>query len=197
MNRTLRILTMAAWAILVLTRGLFFVASTLPDWAQLLTWVLSLVALFWLLGVYNLRVAQWRFVIPVWLAYSGLRWLVTRLPMTSDPILSRNLANLVLVLIMDLLISGFAGLVILAVRRDVSVAYIALATLAGGVALRGQVQVSGGVLNWLLGTAATTMQEGFSAVEPLMMIGSCMITIGIITFLPHLLWLVVRELRGH
>ena len=197
MNRTLRILTMAAWAILVLTRGLFFVASTLPDWAQLLPWVLSLVALFWLLGVYNLRLAQWRFVIPVWLAYSGLRWLVTRLPMTSDPILSRNLANLVLVLIMDLLISGFAGLVILAVRRDVSVAYIALATLAGGVALRGQVQDSGGVLNWLLGTAATTVQEGFSAVEPLMMIGSCMITLGIITFLPHLLWLVVRELRGH
>lgn len=197
MNRTLRILTMAAWTIIVLTRGLFFVASTLPDWAQLLPWVLSLVALFWLLGVYNLRVAQWRFVIPVWLAYSGLRWLVTRLPMTSDPILSRNLANLVLVLIMDLLISGFAGLVILAVRRDVSVAYIALATVAGGVALRGQVQDSGGVLNWLLGTAATTMQEGFSAVEPLMMIGSCMITLGIITFLPHLLWLVVRELRGH
>ena len=196
MNRTLRTLTLTAWGILVVTRLWLFIAAALPVWVQLLPWLISLGALFWLLVIYNRQVAQWRVVIAIWLAYSSLRWLVTRLPADSDLILSRNLENLVTVLILDTLISGFVGLVLLAIRRDVSVAYIVLATFAGGVALRGQVQASGGVLNWLLGTAATSMQEGFSVIEPLMMMGSCMITLGIITFLPHLFWLIAREVRG-
>jgi hypothetical protein len=195
MNRTRRTLTVAAWGALIVTRGLLFVAPALLGWVQLLSWALSLAALFWLLGVHNRCVAQWRVVIPSWLVYCGLRWLATRLPLASNPILSRNLANLVTVLVMDALISGYAGLVILAIRRDVSVAYVVLATLVGGVALRGQVQASGGVLNWLLGTAATSMQQGFSVIEPLIMVSSCMISLGILTLLPHLLWLIAHELR--
>jgi len=76
------------------------------------------------------------------------------------------------------------------------VGYIVLATFISGLALRGQVQVAGGVLNWLLGMAQVEMQEGFNLIEPLTMAGSCMITLGLLTFLPHLVWLTIREARG-
>lgn len=195
MNKTVRKLTWAAWSILAAVRGLLLVAPMLSGWVQVVLWGISLVALFWLLGVYNRRMARWRFVISVWVGYTGLRWLVTQLPSASSPILAHNLMNLVAVLIMDTLIAGYASLVILAVRRDVSLVYIVVATFVSGVALRGQVQASGGVLNWLLGMAATSMQEEFSVIEPLMMMGSCMITLGIMAFLPHLFLLVLREVR--
>ena len=93
MNRTVRTLTLTAWGILVVTRLWLFIAAALPVWVQLLPWLISLGALFWLLVIYNRQVAQWRVVIAIWLAYSSLRWLVTRLPADSDLILSRNLAE--------------------------------------------------------------------------------------------------------
>lgn len=181
---------------LALVRGLFLAAPTLPGLIQLLLWAVTLVALFWLLGVYNRRIAQWRVVLLIWIVYTGLRWLVTQLPLASAPILTHNLAYLVTVLIMDALIAGFASLVILAIRRDVSLIYVVLATFVSGMALRSQVQAAGGLLNWLAGIAATSVQDGFTVIEPLIMMSSCMITLGIMAFLPHLLWLVLREVRG-
>jgi hypothetical protein len=187
-------LAIVAWGLLAVVRGALFVAPAAPAWAQLLLWLFSLPALLFLLGLYNRRLAQWRSVVAIWLAYCGLRWLITWLP--ASPLLRDNLVNLVGVLVVDALIAGFVGLTALAIRRDVSVLYIALALIFGGLALRGQVHMAGGVLNWLLGTANTQMQEGFSLVEPLTMAGSCMITLGLVTFLPHLIWSGIRELRG-
>jgi len=188
-NKTVQKLTWVAWGTFVAIRGLLLVASRLPGWTEIMLWGISLAALFWLLGVYNRWVARWRVVVSFWAAYAGLHWLITQLALASAPILAHNLTNLVAVLIMDTMIAGYAGLVILAIRRDVSVMYVVLATFMGGIALRSQVQAAGGVLNWLLAAATTSMQEEFRAIEPLMMMGSCMITLGIITFLPHLFWL--------
>lgn len=196
-NKTIHKLTLIAWGIFAIVRGLLAIAPMLLGWLQVVLWGVSLIALFWLLGAYNRQIAQWRVVIPFWFAYTGLRWLVTQLPLAPAPIVSHNLTYLVTILILDTLIAGYASLVILAIRRDVSLIYIVSATFVSGVALRSQVQAAGGVLNWLLGVAASSMQEGFSVVEPLMMMGSCMITLGIMAFLPHLLWLVLREVRGH
>ncbi len=197
MNQTVQKLTWGAWGVFAVVRGLLLIAPGLPGWSQIGLWGISLVALFWLLGVYNRRMARWRAVIPIWGVYTGLRWLIAQLPLAGSPVLAHNLANLVTVLVMDALIAGYVGLIILAIRRDVSVVYIVLAALVGGIALRGQVQASGGVLSWLLGMAATSMQEGFSLMEPLMMMGACMITLGIVTFLPHLFCLMLREMRAH
>jgi hypothetical protein len=195
-NKAIRVVTITAWGFLGITRGILFVAPAAPGWLQILLWIASLGAIAWLLGVYNRRLAQWRAVLGFWAAYSCLRWLATRLPLANGPLLHDHLANLAVILVMDTLIAGYAALCLLAVRRDVSVGYIALATFLGGLALRGQVQVAGGVLNWLLGMAHVEMQEGFNLVEPLTMAGSCMITLGLLTFLPHLVWLTIREARG-
>lgn len=196
MSKAIRVITITAWGFLGFTRGMLFVAPAAPGWLQILLWVASLGALAWLFGVYNRRLAQWRAVLGFWAAYSCLRWLVTRLPLAVEPILHDHLANLVVILVMDTLIAGYAAPCLLAVRRDVSVGYIVLATFVSGLALRGQVQVAGGVLNWLLGMAQVEMQEGFNLIEPLTMAGSCMITLGLLTFLPHLVWLTIREARG-
>lgn len=196
MHKTIHKLTLAAWGMLAVVRGLFLVAPMLPGWLQIVLWGGSLIALFWLLGAYNRRIAQWRVVIPIWVAYTGLRWLVTQLPLASAPILAHNLTYLVTSLIMDVLIVGYASLVILAIRRDVSLVYIVVATFVSGLALRSQVGAAGGLLNWLAGITATSVQDGFTVIEPLLMMSSCMITLGLITFIPHLCWLAVRELRG-
>lgn len=189
-------LTWVAWGALAAVRVLLFVVPMLAGWAQVALWALSVFALFWLLAVYNHIVARWRAVILFWVAYVGLRWSVTQLASASAPLLASNLLNLVTVLIMDALIAGYVSLVMLAIRRDVSLTYIVLATFVTGIALRSQVQMSGGVLNWLIGTTAASPEDGFTVVEPLVMMGSCMITLGFATFIPHLLWLLIRELRG-
>jgi len=195
-NKVMRIITIAAWCFLGITRGILFVAPAAPGWFQILLWIASLGAIAWLLGVYNRPLAQWRAVFGFWAAYSCLRWLITRLPLAAAPLLHDHLANLVVILVMDALIAGYAALVLLAIRRDVSVGYIVLATFLGGLTLRGQVQVAGGVLNWLLEMAQVEMQEGFNLTEPLIMAGSCMITLGLLSFLPHLVWVTIREARG-
>jgi hypothetical protein len=192
----MRVVTITAWGFLGITRGLFFVAPAAPGWLQIFLWIASLGAIAWLLGVHNRRLAQWRAVFGFWAVYSCLRWLATRLPLAAGPLLHDHLANLVVILVMDALIAGYAALCLLAVRRDVSVSYVVLATLLAGLALRGQVQVAGGVLDWLPGMAQVEMQEGFTLAEPLIMAGSCMITLGLLTFLPHLVWLTIREARG-
>lgn len=189
-------LTWTAWGVLAAVCALLLIAPMLASWVQVALWAVSVMALCWLLGVYNRAVARWRAVILFWTAYAGLRWLITQLSPTSAPMLAYHLTNLAAVLIMDTLIAGYASLIILAIRRDVSLAYIVLATFTTSVALRSQVQMSGGVLNWMVETATTSMQNGFSVIEPLVMMGSCMITLGLITFIPHLFWLAVRELRG-
>lgn len=189
-------LTWVAWGALAAVRVLLFVVPMLADWVQVALWALSVFALFWLLAVYNRAVARWRAVILFWVAYAGLRWSVTQLASASAPLLASNLTKLVTVLIMDALIAGYVSLVTLAIRRDVSLAYIVLATFVTGIAVRSQVQMSGGVLNWLIGTTATSLEDGFTVVEPLVMMGSCMMTLGFVAFLPHLLWLLIRELRG-
>jgi hypothetical protein len=194
MSKTKRRLTWVAWAALITTRGLALVAPAAG--AVTVLYFLSLAGLAWLLIVYNRRLAQWRVVAGIWLAYCAARWLVTRLPLLSVPFLSRNVTGLIVLLVMDTLLAGFASLVILAIRRDVSVAYIALASYGAGLALFSQVRLAGGVLNWLLGAAATEMFDGFTLAEPLIMAGACMFTLGIFTFIPHLVCLLVREARG-
>lgn len=198
MNKAIRLITMIAWGVLGVVRGMLFAVPTAPGWLQIILWIASLSALLWLLVVYNRRMAQWRVVLGFWIAYSGLRWLATRLPMASSvPLLHDHLATLVTVLVMDTLIAGYAALFLLAIRRDVSVAYVIFASFFGGIALRGQIQASGSVLNWLFGMTNVQMQEGFNLIEPLTLAGSCMITLGLLTFLPHLIWLGIREARGH
>lgn len=196
MSRTKRTLTWVAWGVLVVTRLLALAVPRAPAVVVTPLWVASLVALVWLLVRYNRQLAHWQIVAGIWLAYCGVRWLVTRLPLATSPFLAQNVAGLATILVLDTLLAAFAGLFILAIRRDVSVIYIALASYATGLALLGQVRLSGGVLNWLLGTAATGMVEGFTLVEPLMLAGSCMVALGVVSFLPHLIYLFVREVRG-
>jgi len=58
------------------------------------------------------------------------------------------------------------------------------------------VRAAGGVRNFLFGQMARDPFSRFSFAEPLLLNLSCMVMLGFLTFLPHLLWLGIKELRG-
>ena len=94
------------------------------------------------------------------------------------------------------MLAGWFAMVALAIRRDVSVAYLVIALAVGPLVLRGQILAAGGVLAWLTGQNSGAEVPPFNPVEPAMMAISCMLVLAFVTFVPHFLILLWREGRG-
>jgi len=193
-----RVVTGIAWGLLALMNvALLFGTPILPVWLQVLLIGLAFIALFCLLIRYNRGLAQWRTAGIIWFVYCTLRlssaWLYTG----GISFLRDNLAVFAMLLATEAMLSGWFALLVLAIRRDVSLAYIVIFLVLGAPVIRALVTEAGGVLNFLSGQAAEDSFARFSLAEPLVMSLSCMGALGPVTFLPHLAWLLIRELRGH
>lgn len=139
-------------------------------------------------------VAQWRSVLAFWAVYSLARIAGFGLNEAGQG----TAAATAMLGALYMMFAGWFAIVALAIRRDVSVAYLGFALLAGPILLRAQVMASGGVLAWLTAGrgAGAAAVEPFSVMEPVVMALSCMMTMGLLTFLPHFLVLLWRERRG-
>lgn len=139
-------------------------------------------------------VAQWRSVLAFWAIYSLAR--ITAFGLNDSG--QGTAAAIAMLGAVYTMFAGWLAIVALAIRRDVSVVYLGIALLAGPILLRAQVMAAGGVMAWLTagrGAGAAAI-EPFSVMEPVIMALSCMITMALLTFLPHLLVLLWRERRG-
>ncbi len=139
-------------------------------------------------------VAQWRSVLTFWAIYSLAR--IAAYPLNDSG--QGTAASLAMLGALYMMFAGWFAIVALAIRRDVSVTYLGFALLIGPILLRAQVMASGGVLAWLTagrGAGAASV-EPFSVMEPVVMALSCMITMALLTFLPHFAVLLWREWRG-
>ncbi len=195
-------------------RKRFILLGTILLWSSFLLCnlllVASMVAALDLLGVFLLLfvflgelvllarhvklVAQWRSVLAFWAIYSLARIAAYHFHDSGQG----TAASVAMLGALYMMFAGWFTIVALAIRRDVSVVYLVVALLIGPILLRAQVMVSGGVMVWLTagrGTGAAAV-EPFSIMEPMVMALSCMITMALLTFLPHLLVLLWREWRG-
>jgi len=197
MANIVRATTGLAWGLFALTNAtLLFGMQGLPLWLQLLLLGFSLIALAWLLLRYNRLLAQWRVAGLVWLTYCLLRLFSVWCHAGGIPFLRDNLATLAMLLAIEAMLTGWFALLVLVIRRDVSLAYLVIFFALGAPLIRALVIEAGGVLNFLIGQTAEEPFHRFSVTEPLIMSLSCMGTLGFIAFLPHLVWLLIKELRG-
>jgi hypothetical protein len=145
-----------------------------------------------LLARYNRSLAQWRMVGLAWLVYGLARMAADRAATGA----STTGTALLMLLALYAMAAGFVTLIVLALRRDVSVIYFVLPLAVMPVLLLSMIRVAGGLLEALWGPA---LQPGelapFTWLEPLVMIFSCMIPVGFVTFWGHLARHVAKEQR--
>lgn len=192
-QRTLFALTILLWGVFLLCNvALFAFAALQAGLAAALTLLFLLGCELALLARYVRWVGQWRAVLVFWTIYALARMAATALAAGGSE-LATAAAMLLSVYTM---VAGYVALAVLAIRRDVSVAYLVIAFAAGPVLLLAQVRAAGGVLAWLAGPGSEYTVQPFTPLEPALMVISCMATLAFVTFGPHFLVLLWREWRG-
>lgn len=197
MRQTISLLKWISWGGFgAASLALVLVAAAAPWWLQLLVLGISFLSLLGLLLLYNKALATWRAVLCAWLVYALLRVLSAGLADAGAPLLEVNLASLTAVLSLEAMITALAALLILAIRRDVSVAYVVLSYGLGAWLVLQMVRSAGGVLKFLTASLAMNASNVLSLSGPVVVSLSCMASLGFLTFFPHLVWMVIREARG-
>lgn len=193
-RNSLRVLTWLLWITFVAGNVVvvalqFAAASAFTVMLSMLLLLLEFVIEIGLLVRYWRWVGQWRAVVLFWASYSLAR-LVTNYG------LARGWEVVTLVAMLLVLSAGLAGwvsLIILACRRDVSVAYLVLAFVIAPVILRAQIVQAGSVLAWLQNQQTGDGVIHFTLAEPVQMMLACMVPLAFLTFVPHFVWLWVKE----
>jgi hypothetical protein len=197
MRTIVKVGTGLAWGALAMANiTLLFGLQFIPLLLQFLLLGLLLIVLFWLLLRYNRSLAQWRAVAGSWILYSLFRWLSVGLRSISMPFVRENLVSSAMTLAVEMMLVGYFTLLILVIRRDASLVYMVVFFALGGPLLRGLVINAGGVLDFFFGQTSAEPLSQFSTSETLVMALPCMSSLGVVAFVPHLLWLLLRELRG-
>lgn len=191
-RRLRRIVTIFSWTAFLLGNVLLLaIMDTSSVLAGVLLLVLLIVCEASLLAVYWRQIGQWRAIILFWLVYSLARVAATWLS-------GRDVQFGVSVAIMVTLYSVFAGwmaTIILAIRRDVGVAYLAIVFSIAPILLRAQVNAFGSVLAWLQRNQPNTELSTFTVMDPIVMAMFCMVPVALFTIIPHFIWLWVKERR--
>lgn len=193
-RNSLRILTWLLWVTflagnVVLIALQFTAASAFTVLLSELLLLLMLVTEIGLLLRYWGRVGQWRVVVLFWASYSLAR-------LVTDYGLASGWEVVTLVAMLLVLYAGVAGwvsMIVLAIRRDVSVAYMVLAFVIAPVVLRAQIMQAGGVLAWLQNQQSGEALAYFTMAEPVYWMLSCMVPLALLTVVPHFVWLWVKE----
>ncbi len=192
-QRTLFVLTILLWSVFLLCNAALFLFTALQVGLLALAALLFLlVCEFALLMRYARWVGQWRAILAFWAIYALARVVATVLGNWGSDLG----ATAAMLLAIYAMLAGWFALVVLAIRRDVSVAYLVIAFAAGPVLLLGQVRAAGGVLAWLTGQGSSAAVPPFNPLEPALMVMSCMLMLALLTFVPHFVVLLWREWRG-
>jgi uncharacterized paraquat-inducible protein A len=75
----------------------------------------------------------------------------------EHPFLRENLAGIAMIFAVEAILSGWFASFVLAIRRDVSLAYLVIFFALGAPLIRGLVIEAGGVLNFLAGPSETRL----------------------------------------
>jgi len=187
-----------AWAIFALINGLLFIAGhVLPTLVALLLLLPALLAWAVLLAAYNRALGQWRAVLVAWIVFGLLRAVSTAISSATVAGLAANAASLVVVLCLCALLAGYATLIALVARRDVSVAYITIFYAVGGITMFWMVHSAGGVANFFDSLLNAAGGNNHIVGGSLLLSLSCMSTLGFIALVPHMIIMAVREIRGN
>lgn len=163
----------------------------IPNWVGLLL-LLGLFASEFGLLVLNARgVGQWRVAGFFWAIYVLARIAASQL----DEQGTGAGVTFSMAIAVYAMFAGWFSLVALAIRRDVSVVYFVAPFAILPIVLRAQVMASGSMLALLGPSQQLAEFQTFSLMEPIMMVAPCMITLGLVTFVPHFLWLWIKEAR--
>ncbi|QLQ08564.1 MAG: hypothetical protein HZY76_22985 [Anaerolineae bacterium] len=143
-RKGLRVLTWLLWVVFMAGNAIVLVLQYTPPSEFMLVLSMLLLLFLFLIEIgllvrYWRWVGQWRAVVIFWSSYSLLRVLV-------DQGNARGWAEVTLAAMMLVLYAGLAGwlaLAALALRRDVSVAYVVLAFAIGPIVLRAQIVQAG------------------------------------------------------
>jgi hypothetical protein len=181
---------------LVVLDPLFAAAGPALRWLPFLGAGIVLLVLPVLIALYWRTVGQWRTLIALALLSVGLELVQGWLGAAGPSPLARAAGTLVAILRLEGMITLVAALVILAVRRDVSVAYIVLSFGLGAWLVYAMVRDAGGVLAFFVGPLMGNAPTGLNVFAPLVANTSCMATLGLLTFIPHFAWVVWKELNA-
>jgi hypothetical protein len=197
MTTTTRRVALAAWiTFAIFTTGSVLADLILPVGVAVLLLLVAMLAWIVLLVVYNRRLAQWRGVLLCWLAFGLLSGALTWLG-AGDGILRGVMVSLVAVLCLYALVAGYAALIALVLRRDVSVAYIFIPIAIGALVMLLTVRSVGGVTQWLDALTSGTNVGPSLLLGPLVLSLSCMSMLGFIAIVPYMIITGVREVRGN
>ncbi len=193
-RHSLRMLTWLLWITFVTGNVVvvalqFSAASAFTIMLSEMLLLLVFVTEIGLLVRYWRSVGQWRAVVLFWVSYSLLR-------IVTDDGLARGWDVVALVAMLLVLYAGLAGwvsLIVLACRRDVSIAYLVLAFVIAPVVLQAQIVQAGSLLAWLQNQQTGDVVTRFTLAEPVQMMMACMVPLALLTFVPHFVWLWVKE----
>jgi hypothetical protein len=191
MSNYLRNLTLTAWGVFLVVT----LMNAVPVYLGLMFLVIAVLAESVLLIRYYRVLAQWRVLLLCWAIYICCQWMTTWYK-TWTILGGSQFASAATVLTVETLTAGLAVMVALAVRRDVSMAYISLSLIGGVMAIYLSVQSAGSVLNFFVDLTREATQASIWSGS--LLIGlSFMGAIGVLSFFPHMLLLAMRELRGN
>ncbi|MGC8782470.1 MAG: hypothetical protein ACP5UQ_16535 [Anaerolineae bacterium] len=197
MTPDVRRIAHVAWIALAFLTGLMVLSGILfPAWIGILLLLPALTAWAVLLIIHHRWLASWRAILLIWSGFGVLRVATTR-PEFGDGPLDGAVVTLLAVFGFYTLIAGYAALIALIVRRDVSIAYVFLPIALGAPIMLVTVQAAGGVMEWFDAFAMRPTFERALILEPLLLSLSCMGTLGFIAVVPHMVVTVVREVRGN
>lgn len=192
-GRWLKLLTIGLWAVFIAGNlVLWLIMKSAPLVLSGLLLILLFAVLIGLLARYNRLLAQWRMLGLAWLLYGVARMAADRVTLGTSTVATTT----IMLMAVYAMTAGFGVLVFLAIRRDVSVIYFVLPFAVMPLLLQSLIRFGGGLIVLLWGPA---MQPGelppFSWLETLMVVFSCMIPLGFVTFWGHLFRLLVKEQR--
>ncbi len=191
---TIRIFTWLLWGIVLTGNTLMLALVTFFPLEILITllYFLVLIPCQLMLVVRHARqTGQWRTIILLWGIYSLARIMAVAMHNRSLEI-GETIAMFIVV---DTMLAAWLAMLILVIRRDVSVVFLIIISTLAPIILRAQIMAAGGILAWLQGPTPSAKFETFTIAEPLTMTFSCMMALAIPTLVVHLLWLLIKELR--
>lgn len=189
----LRLLTIALW--LVFLGGNAFVLAIdllpgpLPGILGLVMLLILMLCWLALLVRYFRPLGQWRAILALWLGYSLARIAAT----CANQQDADWFATAFLMIAVYAMFAAWFATLALALRRDVAVAYLAIFLLITPLFFRAQMLAAGGVLAIFQSQRPTTSFSPYTAGETIMLALSCLPTLAFLTFIPHFIWLWVKE----
>lgn len=191
----LRLLTIALWLVFLAGNAFLLAIDLLPS---PLTGILGLVVLLglllcWLalLVRYFRPLGQWRAIFLLWLVYSLARIAAT----FANQVNAAWFATAFLMLAVYAMFAAWFASLALAIRRDVSIAYLAIFLLVAPLFVRAQMLAAGGVLAIFQNQTPTASFSPYTVGETVMLSLSCLPTLAFLTFIPHFIWLWLKEWR--